>query len=407
MVLIKRWWGIALLIFLILFGLASWRLWQGAPADAIRVQVSPLVRTLQFSARVATRSRVDLGSTLTARVAAVRVREGQQVLQGDILIEMEPDELQSALVQAQASELQAQARLNGLKTTGRSSVLAGLAQARATLQAAEADLSRTRQLVAQGFLSDSRLDEIQRTVEVSRAQAANAQAQIVANADAGTDLVQAQAQLEVARAAVLAARSRLAQVKVRAPADARVLSRTVEPGQIVQPGRALMSLALVGPTQLTAQVDERFLDQLRVGQLASVVADAFSAQRFAARVLSIAPAVDPQRGAVELKFELLQAPPAYLREDMTLSVEVETARREQALVVPVAALRSPISDASASVRVLHEGRVQARSVRLGLRTMEAVEVLEGLQAGETVLLSGKQEAGDRAQAKWLTWPAKP
>ena len=52
-------------------------------------------------------------------------------------------------------------------------------------------------------------------------------------------------------------------------------------------------------------------------------------------MLSIAPAVDPQRGAVEVKFTLLQVPPAHLREDMTLSVEVETARRERALVMPL------------------------------------------------------------------------
>ena len=74
-------------------------------------------------------------------------------------------------------------------------------------------------------------------------------------------------------AAASAARARLAQTSLRSPADARVLLRTVEPGQIVQPGKALMSLALVGPTQLVAQVDERFLEQLRPGQMASVLAE--------------------------------------------------------------------------------------------------------------------------------------
>lgn len=403
----SRWSIVALLLLVLLSGFGLWRYLRGIPTNAIVVEPTPLVRTLQFSARVATLSRVDIGSTLTARVASVRVREGERVRRGDVLLEMEPDELWSALAQAQAAELQAQARLNGLKTTGRSSVNAGLAQANATLQAALAELSRTRQLVAQGFLSESRLDEVQRSVDVARAQAANAQAQIVANADAGTDLVQAQAQLGVARAAVLAARARLAQARVLAPADAQVLSRSVEPGQIVQPGRALMSLALAGPTQITAQVDERFLEQLRVAQTASVVADAFSDQRFAARVLSIAPAVDPQRGAIELKFELLQAPPAFLREDMTLSVEVETARREQALVVPIAALRPPMDPTRASARVLVDGRVQSRELRLGLRTMDAVEVLEGLRPGETVLVSGQREAGDRVNAKLIPWPVKP
>jgi HlyD family secretion protein len=138
-----------------------------------------------------------------------------------------------------------------------------------------------------------------------------AQAQTQANAEAGTDLVQAQAQLALAQAATQAARARLAQATVLAPADARVLVREVEPGQIVQPGKALLSLALAGPTQLVAQVDERFLDQLQVGQKATVVADAFAGQRFAARVLSIAPAVDAQRGAIEVKFALEQHRPPF------------------------------------------------------------------------------------------------
>lgn len=118
-----------------------------------------------------------------------------------------------------------------------------------------------------------------------------------------------------------------------------MLVRQVEPGQIVQPGKALLSLALAGPTQLVAQVDERFLDQLRPGQDAAVVADAFPGQRFAARLLSLAPAVNAQRGAIEVKFELVGAVPDFLREDMTLSVEVQTGRRESALVLPQSALR--------------------------------------------------------------------
>ena len=92
--------------------------------------------------------------------------------------------------------------------------------------------------------------------------------------------------------------------------DGRVLLRKVEPGQIVQPGSALLSLALAGPTELVAQVDERFLDQLQPGQAASEVADAFPAQPFAAQLRSLAPAVDAQRGSVEVKLTPQQEPPA-------------------------------------------------------------------------------------------------
>ncbi|OGA62627.1 MAG: efflux transporter periplasmic adaptor subunit [Burkholderiales bacterium RIFCSPHIGHO2_01_FULL_64_960] len=402
----RRWFAVALgAVVLVVAAFTGVMALRGPQVDALLVQSAPLVRTLQFSARVATLSRVDVGSTVTGRVAQVQVTEGAQVRQGDVLVQLESDELAAALAQAVAAERQAQSRLVGLRSSGRSAAQAARAQANATLQAASASLARVQQLVAQGFYSAAQLDEAQRAVDVAQAQQLSAQAQVQANADAGTDVVQAQAQLALARAATVAAQARLAQTTLVAPADARVLVRDVEPGQIVQPGKALLSLALAGPTQLVAQVDERFLDQLLPGQKASVVADAFAGQRFAARVLTIAPSVDAQRGAIEVKFALEQQAPAFLREDMTLSVEVETARRERTLVLPQAALRGPVEGDQATVLVLQEGRAQARPVRLGLRTLDAVEVLDGLAEGDTVLRGGAVQAGDRVRARTVEWSA--
>ena len=376
---------------------------RGPQVDALVVQSAPLVRTLQFSARVATLSRVDVGSTVTGRVAQVRVMEGTPVRQGDVLVQLESDELRAALAQAVAAERQAKARLEGLRSTGRTAAQAARAQADASLQAASASLARVQQLVAEGFYSPAQLDEARRAVDVARAQQLGAQAQLQATADAGTEVAQAQAQLALAQAATVAAQARLAQATLVAPADARVLVREVEPGQIVQPGKALLSLALAGPTQLVAQVDERFLEQLQLGQPAWVVADAFAGQRFAARVLSIAPAVDAQRGAIEVKFSIDQTP-AFLREDMTLSVEVETARRERTLVLPQAALRGPAGGDQASVLVLQDGRAQVRNVRLGLRTLDAVEVLGGLKEGDTVLRGNATlQDGQRVRARTEPW----
>lgn len=350
-----RWVVFAVLLALALAGLAAFSL-RAPRAEALLMQPGTLVRTLQFSARVATLSRVDVGSTLTGRVAQVLVREGAQVRAGEVLIRLETDELNAALAQAVAAERQADA----------------------TLQAAQATLQRGRQLVAQGFYSAAQLDEAQRAVDVAVAQRGSA------------------------RAAVAAARARLTQAVLVAPADARVLSRQVEPGQIVQPGKALLSLALTGPTQLVAQVDERFLDQLQTGQQAAVVADAFAGQRFAAKILSIAPVVDAQRGAIEVKFTLLQEPPAFLREDMTLSVEVETGRREQALALPLTVLRQAQGD-TASVLVAVDGVAQERKLRLGLRTLAAVEVLDGLRAGDAVLTGSGLKAGQRVSVSPVAW----
>jgi HlyD family secretion protein len=361
--------------------------------------MEPLVRTLQFSARVATASRVEVGSTLTGRVLQVAVTEGEQVQAGDVLVRLESSELQAALAQSQANENQAAARLAGLRSTGRSAVQATVAQADSVLVAAQAEWRRTDELVAQGFLSASRLDEAHRAVQVAQAQLEGARAQRAAVAETGTDVTQAQAQLALAKAARTAAQARLREAVITAPANARVLSRLVEPGQIVQPGRALLSLALAGPLQLVAQVDERYLGQLQPGQVAQVLADAYPTQRFAASVLSIAPLVDAQRGAVEVKFSLPQPLPAFLREDMTLSIEVETARRTQALVLPTSALRAEDAAAgAATVWRVRNGQVQAQTLRLGLRTLDAVEVLDGLEAGDLVLTSTVASPGQRVRA---------
>ena len=401
----RLWLAIAFWVLVVVGGYAAWFFMRAPVVESVTVQAAPLVRTLQFSARVAALSRVDVGSTITGRVAQVRVDEGAAVQQGDVLLQLESDELDAALAQAEAAEKQAQARLAGLRSTGRVAASAATAQTAANLRAAAAELARTEQLVAQGFLSAARLDDARRAVAVAQAQQDSAQAQGQAIGESGSDLVQAQAQLAVAQAATAAARARRAQASVRAPADARVLVRDVEPGQIVQPGRALLTLALAGPTQLSAQVDERFLDQLRPGQVAAVVADAFPAQRFMARVLTIAPAVDAQRGAIEVHFALEQAAPAYLREDMTLSVEVETARRDSTLVLPLAALREDVpaadGDPPGTVRVLvkSQGRAEARPVRLGLRNLAVVEMLEGLAEGDEVLVGGDVKEGQRVRTR--------
>jgi HlyD family secretion protein len=391
------------LLLLVAVGVTAflgWRL-RGPVVPAVVVQSAPLVRSLQFSARVATASRVEVGSTLTGRVHTVAVPEGAQVKAGDLLVELERDELLAALAQATASEQQAAARLNGLRNSGRSGVQAAVAQAESVLAAAHADLQRTRELLAQGFISPARLDESQRAESVARAQLDAARAQRQANGDQGTDVAQAQAQLRLAAAATGAARARLAQTRITAPADARVLSRSVEPGQIVQPGRTLLQLALAGPLELVAPVDERYLQQLQVGQLAGVRADAYPDQRFEARVQRIGSLVDAQRGAIDVRFALAQ-PPAFLREDMTVSIELETARRPKAIALPLGALRNANGTDRATVLLDRDGTVEARPVRLGLRTLDAVEILDGLAAGDTVLLGAAPAPGQRVRSDTST-----
>jgi HlyD family secretion protein len=109
----------------------------------------------------------------------------------------------------------------------------------------------------------------------------------------------------------------------------------------------------------------------------------------------VAPAVDAARGAVEVVFTPVGAPPDFLREDMTLSVEAVTGQRARSLVLPLSALRPGSTDADARVLVWLDGRASERRVTLGLRTLDQAEVTAGLVAGDTLLLDPQLEPGTR------------
>jgi HlyD family secretion protein len=163
----------------------------------------------------------------------------------------------------------------------------------------------------------------------------------------------------------------------------------------VQPGKSLLTLASAGETRITAQIDEKNLPYLKVGAAAVASADAFPDAKFNAALYYIAPGVDAQRGAVEARFNVPE-PPAHLRADMTLSIEITGSRKEQALVVPLEAVRSAGNGGSA-VLVANSDHATSRPVKLGLHGDGKVEVAEGLQAGEQVILNAAIVPGTRVR----------
>jgi len=295
----------------------------GPKVDAARVARRDIVQTVVASGRVAKPHRVDIGAQVVATVADVPVAEGAFVRAGQRLIVLDSKE-------ARAAERQAQA----------------------TLDNARAQYERNRTLHQKGFIGAATLDDAQRNLEVSRTQ-------------------------------LDAARAKLDYLLIKAPVAGTLIARDVERGELVQPGKVLMVLSPTGATQLVLQIDERNLGRLAVGQRALASADAYASQRFDAVVAYINPGVDAQRGTVEVKLDVPQ-PPEYLRDDMTVSVDIETERHHGALVLPAAA----IYDAGSTPYVLavRDGRALRQGVKLGLRGEGAVEVLDGLAEGELALL---------------------
>lgn len=359
--------------------------WQRRPlAVAVApVTQSALQRSIIFSGRVAAPVRVELGATLTGRVAEVRVREGDRVQSGDLLVRIESDEIEAQLAQAEAGLRIAQARMKSQRELARPTSDAALVQARATLELAQRDEQRNQDLFKRGFVSQARVDETRRAVQVAASQVESARAGAQAQGERGAEFAQARLRIDEAEAALSLARNRLAQTRVRAPADGRIVSRHSDPGQIVQPGKALLVFVAQGATQLLGQADEKFLSELAVGQKAQVVVDAFAARPFSADLVSIAPGIDAQRGTVETKFRVT-SPPDFLREDMTLSLQVTTAGKSEALTLPASAVLS--LGGRSRIRIIVDGRVVEREVTTGVRTLERVELLSGAAAGEAVLL---------------------
>lgn len=379
--------GVAI-VAIILF--AAFRL-RGTPVESVEVQPAPLVQSVLVSGRMANQSRVFLGSTITGRVREVKVREGAKVKSGELLVALEDYELRASAAQAEAAAKSAEARLDSQRQLLGPVAAQQLAQARATASTAQRERERSESLFKQGFIGQARLDEVRRAAEVAEAQLKSAEAQAEANLK-GSELEGSVARVAEARAAADLARARLAQTRIVAPADALVLERLAEPGQIVQAGTRLIELSIEGPVELIAQVDEKFLGQLAAGQKAAVVADAFPQQPFAATVKSVAPSIDAQRGSVEVKFAM-EKMPAFLKNDMTLSIEIETARRTNVIAVPGEAVRG-----GNQVLVIEGSAAVARTIKPGLRTLTAVEVLDGLKAGERVITDARVQPGARVYA---------
>jgi len=373
---------------------AAWLL--GVPVQTVAVAPRDLVRTVVATGRVEAPHRVDLGSQIVGTVVQVPVEEGQAVKAGQHLVELDDRELRAAAREADVAVSQAQARLRQLQEVQRPVAGQTLRQAEATLDNARAQLLRQEDLFRQGFVGQAALDDARKSVELADAQVGASRRQLETTLSGGSDVAVAVAALEQARASADAARARLQYATVTAPVDGLLISRDVERGDVVQPGKTLMVLSPAGETQLVVQFDEKNLGLLSLGQKALASADAFADRRFGAEVVYINPGIDVQRGSVEVKLRV-PSPPGYLRQDMTVSVDVEVARRDHVLAVP-ADLLHDAETVSPWVLKVKDGHARRQPVKLGLHGTGFVEVIEGLQAGDQ-LVPGSAQLEDGARIR--------
>ena len=399
-------WGLrhraSVLAAVILASLGAWfgpRMLLGPEVPVTPVVKRDFVKSVVASGHVEAPHRVTIGAQVVGVVQQVPVAEGQAVVAGQVLVELERSEALAAAAAADLAVTQAQARMRQLREVQAPVAEQAVRQARVNLDNARAQLRRQADLFHQGFIGQAVLDNAQRDVDLTEAQLRAAQSQWRSAELDGSDYAVTSSALAQARAGAEAAHSRLGYTTILAPTAGTLIDRQVEPGDVVQPGKALMVLSPSGKTQVVAQIDEKNLRLLAVGQHALVSADAYSEQRFEATVAYINPGVDAQRGSVEVKLDVAEPPP-YLRQDMTVSVDVAVAARSGAMLLPTDALHDADSSQPWVLRVV-ERHARRQDVQLGLRGTSVSEIVSGIAVGDLVVSSAQLQVAAGARVRPL------
>jgi HlyD family secretion protein len=395
--LAHKWLALLTVLALLLAAYAAFRYFSGTAVPVEIVQRADLLETVVASGHIESPYRVEIASQITGTVISVAVREGEVVRQGQPLILLRADELQNAAAQAQAAEAQARARVRQVNELSLPQALEAERSAQASLLGTQQIYDRTNALLAKGFVTRAYFDEVTRNRDVARTEVAAAQTQIRSIRAGGSELAAATADLQQARANSAAAQSRLGYATIAAPRDGTLISRSVERGAVVIPGATLMLLSPGGEMQIVLQIDERNLSRIAIGQTARVSADAYPQSHFAATVAYINPGIDIARASATVKLTVSD-PPAYLRQNMTVSVDIATARRADVLSLPGDAVRDALTP-SPWVMVIENGRAVRRPVRLGLQGDQRIVILGGVAEGAQVIpATSEVVAGDRVKA---------
>jgi len=380
------WIALALVLVVAAFGLIRAR---GPEVHTVRVTRKNLEQHIVASGRVWVPTRVQVSAQTPGLILAVAVREGNHVKAGSLLVQLEDAKARAAVAQAEASVNEARARLNQLRRVGAVVANETLSRARTNLEHAQSDVARSEALANSGAIAPAALEDARRAAEISSSQKTAAEAQQISSGPRGDDSRVLQSSLVQTQAFLDASKVQLAQTRIVAQEDAVVLTRNVEPGDTVQPSQTLLVLSAGNAeTQLVFQSDERNLSAIHLGQNARASADAYAERTFDGIVSYIAPAIDPNRGSVEVRLVVPSAP-VYLRPDMTVSIDLTVAAKQQVLTLPSEAIRGTTSSAP-WVFVVQQNRIARAAIKLGIRGESSVELLSILDEKVSVVLPDDQ-----------------
>jgi len=363
----------------------------GKGADATGVSL------LDASGYVVARRQATVSAKITGKVTEVLIEEGQHVDKDAVVGRLDDTNIRAALEQARAQLAYSQASLS---------------QVSVNLANAERDYNRKNELVQQHFISQSDLDNARTTLDGLRAE-----------------LVTAQRSVEVSRRGVEAAQRNLDDTVVRAPFAGVVTVKAAQPGEIVSPISAgggftrtgIGTIVDMDSLEVEVDVNESFIARVHADQPASVRLNAYPDWQIPAYVIAIIPTADRAKATVKVRIGFKARDPRILPDMGARVAFLSEAAPEVALpggtapgstsgasapggVTTAAAVELPaeavqVQGANGVVYVIHDDKVERRTVRLGAAGAGGQQVLSGLAAGERVAVGDFSKLSDGAKIK--------
>ncbi|CAN5744970.1 MAG: efflux RND transporter periplasmic adaptor subunit [Gemmatimonadetes bacterium] len=383
--------GIALLILVVSgVAIASSRD-RGTEVRSEVVAQRDLIEAVSASGVIQPKRKVDISADISGRVIQLSVEEGQLVNQGDLLLRIDPTSYQAAVRRAEAAVAQAQAQAS---------------QARANVLQSQSAARRAEQLSAgEGLISPQDVEQARTAQQVAEAQFEAAR----------FGVAQTQASLSEAREA-------LRKTTILAPMSGRVTRLNIQEGETAivgtmnNPGSLLLTIADLSVMEASVRVDETDLPRISYGDSASIRIDAFPNRTFSGRVTRIsnsaiqglAGASSGQAQSVDFEVVItLDDPPEGLRPDLSATGEIVTARRFNAISVPIisvtvrdregkrfrsnvepgapAAAQGEAAEEIEGVFVIRDGTIEFVPVTIGIAGDRYFEIESGLSGGELVV----------------------
>ncbi|MBI4501016.1 MAG: efflux RND transporter periplasmic adaptor subunit [Gemmatimonadetes bacterium] len=362
----KRWlkWGIPVLIVLSAAAVLP-RVLGHSPSAESRPADARVIRR-DFSATVlatgAVRpevgAEVKVGARIPGKVVRLHANVGDRVVRGQVIAELEKDDLLAAVDRARAEVTVAEARV---------------ADAEARARLAELDFERQSELLEAQVASQQQKDQAAKEREVAQAA-----------------VLLAQKQLESQRAAVREAEVRLSYATIRAPIAGVVGSISTQEGETVATGLSaptFVTIVDLDRLQVDAFVDEVDIGKVEPGQSATFTVDAFPGRDFEAQVTAIYPKAVIQDNVVNYDVVLSITTPyrGLLRPEMTASVALLLGARAGVLAVPAEAVKR-VNGRTVVYLLDDGGTFDVREIRVGWKDGESIEVTDGLAEGDRILL---------------------